>query len=134
MAWTSQDGTITSLMAVLAAALIACAGLAYDGGAIITALAAARDIAGGAARAGAQQLDLPAAHHSRVHLDVQAARAAAQEFLTAADVVGTVTVEEATVTVTVTTRQPLRILPLADRQIVATASATAESDVLSGPP
>ncbi len=128
----AQDGTVTALVAVLTIALIAVAGLAYDGGAIITAIAAARDLAAGAARAGAQQLDLAAVHAGHPTLDPAAADAAAQRFLAAAGAHGVVTVHAATVTVTVTTSQPMRLLPLPARPIAATASATAVSDVLTG--
>lgn len=130
----SEDGTVSAMVAVLAVALLACAGLAFDGGAIITATADARDLAGGAARAGAQQADLAALHDSRTDLNSEAAIAAAEQFLAAAGATGTVTVEGATVTVTVTTSQPMRILPLPARTISATVSATAVSDVLGGTP
>lgn len=129
-----EDGTVSAMVAVLAVALLACAGLAFDGGAIITETAHARDVAGGAARAGAQQADLAALHDARADLDPDAAIAAAKQFLAAAGATGTVSVEGVTVTVTVTTSQPMRLLPLPPRTINATASATAVSDVLGGTP
>jgi Flp pilus assembly protein TadG len=134
-AWRREEGTISAMVAVLAAALLAMAGLAYDGGAIVTATAQARDIAAGAARAGAQQLDVATAHHQGVAaLDPTAATAAADSFLATAGMAGTVSVEGASVTVTVRTTQAMRILPLPDRPIAATATATAASDVLGDPP
>jgi Flp pilus assembly protein TadG len=54
--FADEEGTISAFVAVLAVALVAVAGLAYDGGQIIRATADARDLAGAAARAGAQQL------------------------------------------------------------------------------
>ena len=128
--WTEQDGTVSSFVAVLAIALVAVAGLAFDGGAIITAHAEARDVAQAAARAGAQQLDPGAVHAGTTDLDPAAAHEAATAFLDAAGASGTVTVDGPQVHVTVTTTQPMRILPVADRTITATGSSTAISDVL----
>ena len=92
-------------------------------------------IAAGAARTGAQHIDVAAVHHQREPtLDPVAAAAAAEAFLAEAEMDGTVTVAGATVTVTVTTSQSMRLLPLPPRPITATATSTATSDVLKGPP
>lgn len=133
-AWRSEEGTISAVVAVLAIALVAIAGLAYDGGAIITATSTARDVASGAARAGAQQLSLAAVHSGRPELDPVAATAAAEDFLAAAAMDGTVYVAGSTVTVTVHTTQSMRLLPLPPRPISASATATAVSDVLEASP
>lgn len=132
--WQTEDGTVSAFVAVLAVGLLAAAGLAYDGGAIITATAAARDTAAAAARAGAQQVDPIAAHTGTTTLDPDAAITAAEAFLATAGADGTVAVSGSTVTVTVTDHQPMRILPLPARPINATASATAVSDVLGDTP
>lgn len=132
--WRSEEGTVSAMVAVLAIALLACAGLAYDGGAIIQATAQARDVAGAAARAGAQQVDPAAAHQGLPDLDPVRATQAAEDFLATAGMTGTVRVDGATVTVTVQTSQPMRLLPLPDRPIAATATATAVSDVLRADP
>lgn len=132
--WQSEEGTVTAMVAVLALALLACAGLAYDGGAIITATADARDLAAAAARTGAQQVDPAAVHAGLPNLDPVRAVDAAEMFLEQAGAAGTVSVDGATVTVTVRTAQPFRLLPLPDRQIAATATATAVSDVLGADP
>ena len=133
-AWRSEQGTISAFVAVLAIALIVTAGLAYDGGAIITATANAHDIAAGAARAGAQHLDPAAVHAGQPRLDPAAAIAAVDAVVDAAGMDAQTTIEGPTVTVTVTTRQPMRLLPLPDRPIAATVSSTAVSDVLGDPP
>lgn len=130
----SEDGTVGSLVAVLAIAIVAVAGLAYDGGAIITATAHARDVAAGAARAGTQAVSVGEIHAGRTGLDEVAAEAAALDFLDAAGATGTVEVSGSRVTVSVTLRQPMRLLPLADREITTSASATALSDVLEEVP
>ncbi len=125
-----EDGTITGFVAVLAVALLAVAGLAYDGGQIIRATADARDLAGAAARAGAQQLDPAEVHAGRAWLDRPAAHDAADRFLTAAGASGEVAVTDTDVRVTVTVTQPMRLLPLPDRPITVTAVASTTSDVL----
>ncbi len=130
--WHSEDGTIAVFVAVLAIALIAVAGLAYDGGQIITATARARDVAGAAARAGAQQLDPSEVHAGRGHLDPVAAHQRATTFLAAAGTGGAVTVDDVQVRVTVTVTQPMRILPLPDRVITVTGTSNVISDVLTG--
>jgi Flp pilus assembly protein TadG len=129
-----EDGTIVGFVAVLALALIAVAGLAFDGGQIVTTTARARDLAGASARTGAQQLEPAELHAGRAHLDPAAAYAAATRFLTAAGADGTVTVDDTQVVVTVTLTQPMRLLPLPARTITVTARAATISDVLEAGP
>jgi Flp pilus assembly protein TadG len=121
-----ERGSITAFVAVVATALVLVAGMAYDGGQVIRAHNAARNDAERAARAGAQQIDLD---HLRAtnepRLDPAAAEAAAAEYLERAGVRGTATVSDASITVTVTSVQPMLILPGADRTIVVRETATA---------
>ncbi len=129
VAWRDERGSITAFAAVVAAALVMVAGMAYDGGQILVAQSRARSDADKAARAGAQQVDTG---HLRVTgetiLNPPEAEAAAQEFLTRSGATGTVTVDGASVTVTVTAVQPMRILPVGDRTIVVTETATATDE------
>ena len=129
-----QDGTISVFVAVVAVALVAVAGLAYDGGQIIRATAEARDLAGAAARAGAQQLATADVHAGRAWLDEAAAEQAAGQYLAATGTAGDVTVTDTDVRVTVTVTQPMRLLPLPDRHITVTAVASTVSDVLEARP
>lgn len=128
-AWSDERGSITAFVAVVATALVMVAGMAYDGGQILVAQSRARSDADKAARAGAQRVDTD---HLRTTgetiLNPPEAEAAAQEFLTRSGVTGTVTVDGASVTVTVTAVQPMRILPVGDRTIVATETATATDE------
>jgi hypothetical protein len=126
-----EEGTVSAFVAVLAVALVAVAGLAYDGGQIIAATAQARDLAGAAARTGAQQAAAADVHAGRTGLDPAAAHAAAVSFLDAAGATGSVTVDGPQVRVSVTVTQPMRILPVPDRTITVTATSTAVSDVLT---
>jgi Flp pilus assembly protein TadG len=127
---SGEEGTISAFVAVLAVALIAVAGLAYDGGQIIAATAQARDLAGAAARAGAQQLAPGQVHAGRAWLDPAAAEQAATGFLAATGTSGSVRATETDVFVTVTLIQPMRLLPLSDRHIIVTAVSSTTSDVL----
>jgi hypothetical protein len=126
-----EEGSVSAFVAVLAVALVAVAGLAYDGGQIIATTAHARDVAGAAARAGAQQPAPAEVHAGTTGLDPAAAHAAAQGFLDAAGATGHVTVTGPKVRVSVTVTQPMRILPVGDRTITVTATSTAVSDVLT---
>ena len=112
-----ERGSITAFVAVVATALVLVAGMAYDGGQVI---------AERAARAGAQQIDLDhlrSANEPR--LDPVAAEAAAVAYLQRVGATGTATVTDASITVTVTRVQPMRIIPGADRTIVVRETATA---------
>lgn len=121
-----ERGSVTPLVAVIAIALVMVAGMAYDGGQIVAAQATARDLASAAARAGAQEVDLDQLRATGLpRLDADRATAAVDAYLREAGIRGTSHVEGATVTVTVTVRQPMRILPVPDRTITSTDSATA---------
>lgn len=122
-----ERGSVSPFIAVIALALVMVAGMAYDGGAVLAAQARARDLAGNAARAGAQELDLDELRATgRALLLPDRAAQAANAFLAEAGVVGgVVVVVGGRITVTVRFAQPMRILPLPDRAIVATESADA---------
>lgn len=104
------------------------AGLAYDGGQIVTAQATARDLAANAARAGAQEVDLDELRATgRAALDIDAATQAAEDYLTRTGHQGTVTVNGPSITVSAHVVQPMLILPLPDRTVTATDTATAQT-------
>ena len=121
-----ERGSITAFVAVIATALVMVAGMAYDGGQVMSAHNAARNDAAQAARAGAQQIDLTHLRETNEpRLDPAKAESAAQAYLAQSGATGTVAVSDASVSVTVTRVQALRILPGADRTIVVTETATA---------
>jgi hypothetical protein len=122
-------GSITAFVAVVAFALVMVAGMAYDGGRVLVAHQAARNDAEQAARVGAQQIDLTHLRQTNEpRLDPAEAASAAQAYLAEAGSSGTVAVDGASVTVTVTRVQPLLILPGADRVITVRETATAVED------
>lgn len=126
-------GSVSAFVAVIAIALVAVAGLVYDGGQILSAQARVRDLAANAARAGAQQVDLDTLRaDQRVVLDADRAATAALDYLTQHGAAGTVEINGSRVTVTATVRQPLHILPGADRDVAATDSADAVPGLFEG--
>jgi Flp pilus assembly protein TadG len=126
VARAGDRGSITAFVAVVAFALVMVAGMAYDGGQVLVAHQAARNDAERAARAGAQQIDLTHLRQTnQPRLDPAGAESAAQAYLAQTGSSGTVAVDGATITVTVTRVQPLLILPGADRVITVRETATA---------
>jgi Flp pilus assembly protein TadG len=123
---TDDRGSMTAFVAIIAVALVMVAGMVYDGGQVISATAQARSDAAKAARAGAQEVDLTTLRStSETVLDPARAEASALAYLAEAGATGTVTVDGPNVTVRVTINQPMQILPLPDRSVVAAETATA---------
>jgi hypothetical protein len=119
-----EQGQVTVLVAGVLVALIAMAGLVFDGGDILAAHRRADNEAAGAARAAAQAVsasDLLAT--GTVVLDPTRARAAALAYLARTGHAGVVDVNGNTVHVAVTFREPVQILG-----IVGVASATVHGE------
>ena len=130
-----EAGSVSAFVAVIALGLVMVAGLVYDGGQVLSAQATARDLAANAARAGAQELDLDALRAGGVAvLDPTRASAAAEDYLRANGVDGSVTVGGADITVTVLVPARMRILPVPDRTVRASDTATATPGVREGDP
>lgn len=126
MRQTNQRGSATAFVAVVATSLLLVAGMAYDGGQVITAHSSARHTAQRAARIGAQQIDLDHLRSTgEIVLSSSSAERAAHDFLRLVGARGTVSVSGSSITVTVTAVQPMHIIPSADRTIVVSATATA---------
>jgi hypothetical protein len=123
---TSDRGSITAFVAVVAVALVMVAGMAYDGGQVIAAQGRARSDASQAARAGAQEIDIALLRSSgQTVLDPRAAADSAHAYLGEVGATGTVSVDGASVTVTVTAVQPMHILPVGDRTVTASVTVSA---------
>ncbi len=129
----AEQGSVSAFVAVIALGLVMVAGLVYDGGQILAAQARARDLAANAARAGAQEIDLDALRTDGVPLlDPDRAANAAHTYLVRSGVDGQVVVDGTSVTVTATIHQNMRILPVPDREVRATDTATATPGVVEG--
>lgn len=123
-----EEGTVVVLVVGLALAMLAVAGLVYDGGAILAARRDAFDVAANAARAGAQAVDLDTVRTGdSAELDVAAAATAAHAWLKRSGDTGAVTVDGHTVQVTVTREVRLVLLSLAGmdrRNVTGIGTAT----------
>lgn len=123
-----ERGSLTLFAAVTMLGMLALLGLAVDGGQQIRAARQADALAEGAARAGGQAINLPAAVlGGRPTLDRGAAVTAARDYLRAAGVTGTVRVtgpDTLVVRVTVHRHTPFLSL-LGISELTATGEATA---------
>lgn len=130
---SSEHGSISAFMAIIAVALIMVIGLVYDGGQVLATQASAGDLASNAARAGAQEIDLDALRATgTVRLHPERAAATAEAFLAAREASGSASVSGADITVTVTAHAEMRILPLPARTVRVSNTATATPGVLTG--
>lgn len=128
-----EQGSVSAFVAVIAVGLVMVAGLVYDGGQILAAQATARDLAANAARAGAQEIDLDALRGEGVPLlDPDRAADAAHAYLQRSGADGDVVVDGTSITVTATIHQDMRILPVPDRDVRATDTATATPGLAEG--
>ncbi|HEX8629548.1 MAG TPA: pilus assembly protein TadG-related protein [Catenuloplanes sp.] len=120
-------GQITPWTIVATLIIIILAGLVFDQGMAMADKVRLFDIAQGAARAGARQVDL-ATYRSTgvVRLDPDAAATAARTFIAQAGISGTASASPATVTVTVRTARRTQLLHLTGiTSIPVSATATA---------
>jgi Flp pilus assembly protein TadG len=116
---------VTVWTAVVAVACLLMVGLVLDGGAVLRARSRSFDLAGAAARAGAQELDQVALTEGQVVLAPAAASEAATDYLAAHGVTGEVVVTTLEIEVTVHDRVELQLLQPA--AVTVTESATARA-------
>lgn len=95
--WRSQRGSVVPFAVIIAFALMTVFGLVVDGGGRIAALQKAESVAREAARQAGQSMTGEAVRGAGVTIDTSAGRAAAQRYLAAAHVDGTVTIQGSTV-------------------------------------
>ncbi len=126
-----QTGSFTLIFAIVAIALLAMAGLVYDGRRQLTAQQRADAVAAEAARAAGQEIDGSTLIGSP-GLDRARAVAAARGHLAAAGISGTVTVDANTIVVRADATEPAAILPLVG---ITTLEATGEAgvEIVTGP-
>ena len=119
-------GVVTAFVAIVATGLLAAAGLVHDGGQLLGRYREAGDLAAEASRAAAQGVDTPSLRAGTPLVDARDARARADAFLAATGHAGAgvVSVDGAEVTVRVTLPVEGLILPLASRDVTASASAS----------
>lgn len=126
----SDRGSIGLIMIPIVVMLFIAAGLVLDGGSALGAREHAADVARQAARAGADALSANSLRTDAPNglvLDPDAARQAAQRYLDAAELPGSITVTGTTVTVTATATWQTKLLTLIDvRQLHETITASAQ--------
>jgi Flp pilus assembly protein TadG len=123
-----ERGSISIWLVTASFVMMTLVGLAVDLGGQVHAKQRAHDIAAQAARAGGQQVQAaPAIEGHYVAVDTAAASRAAEDYLAAADVAGTVTVTGGdTITVNVTdvySPQFLSVIGIGDLSVTGEASA-----------
>ncbi|WP_018638281.1 hypothetical protein [Parafrankia elaeagni] len=130
----ADEGSISLfLILVLFGAGLLFAALLSDQARVLYANGQAFDLAGSAARVGAQQLDAAALADGTIQVDAQAATSAVEAYLAAHDIHDTeVTVTGATVTVTVTQHVGFR-LPLVPGASGADVTQTRSATATAGP-
>lgn len=123
----NEQGQVTAFVAILVVALLAAAGLVLDGGRLLAERRELRDLANGAARAGAQALSIDVLRGSAGSvIDPAAAEAAAGEYLAAAGETGEITVEGEVVRVVVRADVELLLLQVVGvdgREVTGTGEA-----------
>lgn len=128
-----DHGQITPWTVFGVLVVILLAGMVHDAGMAMADQVRLYDRAQAAARAGAQQIDLGAYRATGViHLDPQAATAAARRFLAQSGTTGTATATTDTVSVTVTAVRTTRLIHLIGVSTIAIdagATATAATGV-----
>ena len=122
-----ERGSITVWMALASFAMMMLVGLAVDLGGQVHAQQQAHDLAAQAARAGGEQVQAaPAIEGRYLRIDTRAARAAAQDYLDAAGVDGTVRIVDGdTITVAVTAEYEPRFLSFLGQRVRVTGEASA---------
>jgi Flp pilus assembly protein TadG len=138
--WRGERGQALVLVVVMLPLFLSIIGLAIDGGMALNQRRLLQNVADGAARAGAMQLDEQAYRQtsgSAVVLDTGAARAAAVEYLSgrAVEVSATIEVDSRRVVVQASREVPtgfLRLIGLRAVQISATAPAEVRHGIERG--
>jgi len=126
----SEQGAVSTFVAVIALALLMAAGLAIDGGRKVNALREASDLADNAARAGAQAVDLNTLRNTgEVQLDLDKAEQQARDYLASlGHTAQSVTVSGDTINVTIDLTVDPVLLPTGPITVTATETATAVTE------
>lgn len=119
-----EHGSISGFVAILTMTFVACAGLALDGGRMLTMRTQLADSAENAARAGAQEVT--SLRSGNPELKIVAATQAAEEYLSKFEIYGVVNVDSNQVIVTTNAEVRMTLLGLfgvSNKQISVTRTA-----------
>ena len=103
-----NQGSLSAMMVCLVMATMSLAGLAYDGGRVVSMYMEMSDTAQNAARLGGQQLVGLRSGHPRIDEDL--ATSAMRTYLVARGLTGSFDIQGTKATVVVSTKIPMRIL------------------------
>lgn len=120
----ADSGSVSAFVVMMVLTFMVCAGLAFDGGRLVSSHVSAADHAENAARVGAQELT--GLRGGVTWVDRDRAVAAVQQYLRLRGLQGSVSVSATRVTVTVVIDQPfalLRLVGLDGKRVSATRSA-----------
>jgi len=124
-----DQGFVGPFTAAVVVAFVWLIAAVFDGGRWIRAQSDTFGVAAAAARTGAQAIDQEAVlNQGELQLDEAAARQAAHDYLNARGLTGTVHVDDLEVTVTARDTVGLRLLPLGQVGVDATATARATDE------
>lgn len=132
-----DTGTLSAFMAIVTVALLVSAGLVLDGGRLLAARRRAADLAGNAARAGAQALDEDALRSGRAVIDPVAGRDAVAAHLAGTAAGWDARVAGDTIAVDVDVRTGMLLLGIVgvgDQTVTATRRVRAATGVTDGGP
>ena len=101
-------GSMSAMVVCLVMATMSLAGLAYDGGRVVSTYMQMSDAAQNAARLGGQQL--VGIRNGRPHIDEDLATSAMRAYLVARGLTGSFDIQGTRATVVVSTKVPMRIL------------------------
>jgi Flp pilus assembly protein TadG len=128
-AGADDRGFVGAFTAAVVVAFIWLIAAVFDGGRWIRAQSDTFGIAAAAARAGAQEVDEASVlNEGELRLNEAAARDAAEDYLSARGLTGTVRVDDLEVTVTAHDTVGFRLLPVGHADIDATATARATDE------
>jgi hypothetical protein len=124
-----DGGFVGAFTAAVVVAFIWLIAAVFDGGRWIRAQSETFGVAAAAARTGAQEVDEASVlNEGELRLNQSAARDAAEDYLHARGLTGTVRVDDLEVSVTAHDTVGFRLLPLGEAQVDATATARATDE------
>lgn len=124
--WAAEDGATTVFFLLLVPAMVIMAGLAYDGGRVLSARREALDTAQNAALAGAQGVDVTGLHGGAVRLAPDMVAAQVNGYLATVGASGSHTSTADSVTVVVTETVSMELLGaigIGPKTVTGTATA-----------
>jgi len=122
----NERGAVSTFVVLMVVPMMMMAGLAFDGGRILSAQREALNAAQNAALAGSQAINESTVRQGQVQVNPGLVQAASLNYLATAGYVGSTTVTDTTVTVTVTQQvdmQLLSVIGVGSKTVTATGTS-----------